>query len=70
MPSLRAAEKDMRGGHVTARGCARALEAMAASGDMKAIGAGVAVNGAYIFPCALIAIGAKRDRRAWVDAAE
>ena len=37
-------------------------EAMVASGDMKAIGAGVAVNGAYIFPCALIWIGAKSER--------
>ena len=42
--------------------CLGTLEAIVASGDMKAIGAGVALNGAYIFPCALIAIGVRSDR--------
>jgi hypothetical protein len=40
-----------------------AIGAIVASGDMKAVAAAIALNGAYIFPCALIALGARRDRR-------
>jgi hypothetical protein len=38
------------------------IGAIVARGDMKAVAAGIALNGAYLLPCALIALGARRDR--------